>query len=142
AASLVGVYGLSALVVLGSVALAWIAVGPPGRARVVRVAAVAALIAGLASWGAVRASQGDLLRAGTPIRVALVQGNVAQGQKWNPALADLIYRRYLALSRAAVAQGATVVMWPESATPFMFEERPEAEAMRLLARETGARLFV
>ena len=33
-------------------------------------------------------------------------------------------------------------MWPESATPFMFEEHPAAEAMRLLARETGARLFV
>ncbi len=56
--------------------------------------------------------------------------------------ADLIYRRYLTLSREAVARGATLVMWPESATPFMFEERPEAEGMRLLARETGARLFV
>ena len=33
-------------------------------------------------------------------------------------------------------------MWPESATPFFFEEHPAAEAMRLLARETGARLFV
>ena len=142
AASLVGVYGLSALVVLGSVALAWIVVGPPGRGRLVPVAAVAALIAGLAWWGAARASQGDLLRAGTPIRVALVQGNVAQGQKWDAAFADAIYRRYLALSRDAVARGATLVMWPESATPFFLEEHPAAEAMRLLARETGARLFV
>ena len=41
-----------------------------------------------------------------------------------------------------MARGATLVMWPESATPFMFEEHPAAEAMRLLARETGARLFV
>ena len=142
AASLVGVYGLSALVLLGSVALAWTVVGPPGRARVLPVAAVAALIAALAGWGAVRAGRGDLLRAGTPLRVALVQGNVAQGQKWNGAFADQIYRRYLALSRAGVAQGATLIMWPESATPFMFEEHPEAEAIRLLARETGARLFI
>ena len=111
-------------------------------AALVPVAAVAALIAGLAWWGAARASQGDLLRAGTPIRVALVQGNVAQGQKWDPAFEDRIYRRYLALSRDAVARGATLVMWPESATPFIFEEHPAAEAMRLLARETGARLFV
>ncbi len=142
AASLVGVYGLSALVVLGSVSLAWIVVGPPGRGRVVPVAAVAALIAGLAGWGAVRASRGDLLRAGTPVRVALVQGNVEQGQKWDAAFADAIYRRYLALSRAGVAQGATLVVWPESATPFTFEEHPAAEATRLLARETGARLFI
>ena len=142
AASLVGVYGLSALVVLASVAMAWLVVAPAGRQRVVPVAAVAALTAAIALWGSLRAGGGALLTQGTTLRVALVQGNVAQGQKWNPALADLIYRRYLALSRAAVAQGATVVMWPESATPFMFEERPEAEAMRLLARETGARLFV
>jgi apolipoprotein N-acyltransferase len=142
AASLIGVYGLSALVALGSVALAWIVVGPPGRGRVVPVAAVAALIAGLAGWGGARASRGDLLRAGTPVRVALVQGNVAQGQKWDAAFADAIYRRYLALSRAAVAQGATLIVWPESATPFMFEEDPAAEATRLLARETGARLFI
>ena len=142
AASLIGVYGMSALVVLGSVAFAWIVVGPPGRSRWGPVAAVAALIAGLAGWGAARASQGALLRAGTPIRVALVQGNVQQGQKWDAAFADQIYRRYLAMSRGAVARGATLVMWPESATPFMFEEHPAAEAMRLLARETGARLFV
>jgi apolipoprotein N-acyltransferase len=142
AASLIGVYGLSALVVLVSVALAWIVVGPPGRGRVVPAAAVAALIAGLAWWGGARASQGDLLRTGTPVRVALVQGNVAQDEKWDAAFADAIYRRYLALSRAGVAQGATLVVWPESATPFLFEEHPAAEATRLLARETGARLFI
>jgi apolipoprotein N-acyltransferase len=142
AASLVGVYGLSAIVVLGSVALAWLVVGPPGRGRVVPVAGVAVLIAGLAWWGGSRASRGELLRAGTPVRVALVQGNVAQGQKWDPAFADRIYRRYLALSRVGVARGATLVVWPESATPFFFEEDPAAEATRLLARETGARLFI
>ncbi len=142
AASLVGVYGLSALVVLGSVAIAWLVVAPPGRGRLGPVAAVAVLISGVALWGSTRVGGGALLTSGTPIRVALVQGNVAQGQKWDPAFEDLIYRRYLAMSRGAVAQGATLVVWPESATPFFFEEHPAAEALRLLARETGARLFV
>jgi apolipoprotein N-acyltransferase len=142
AASLVGVYGLSALVMLGSVALAWLVVGPPGRGRVLPVAAVAALITGTAVWGALRLSSQALVRTGTPVRVALVQGNVAQGQKWDPAFEDAIYRRYLALSRAGVARGATLVVWPESATPFFFEDDPDAEATRLLARETGARLFI
>jgi apolipoprotein N-acyltransferase len=142
AASLVGVYGLSALVMLGSVALAWLVVAPAGRGRLVPVAGVAVLLGGLAAWGSMRAGDGALLTAGTPIRVALVQGNVAQGQKWDPAFEDAIYRRYLAMSRGAVAQGATFVVWPESATPFFFEEDPAAEATRLLARETGARLFI
>jgi apolipoprotein N-acyltransferase len=67
---------------------------------------------------------------------------VAQGQKWDAAFADQIYQRYLAMSRRGLAEGATLVMWPESATPFLFEEHPASEAMRLLARESGARLFV
>ncbi len=142
AASLVGVYGLSALVALGSVALAWIVVAPPGRGRVLPVAAVAVLIAATAVWGSLRLSSETLLRAGTPVRIALVQGNVAQGQKWDPAFEDTIYRRYLAMSRTGVARGATLIVWPESATPFFFEEHPAAEATRLLARETGARLFI
>jgi apolipoprotein N-acyltransferase len=142
AASLVGVYGLSALVVLGSVALAWPVVARPGRERVAPVAGVAALLVGVALWGAMRLSGETLVREGTPLRVALIQGNVAQGQKWDPGLADTIYRRYLTMSRDGVARGATLVMWPESATPFLFEEHPASEAMRLLARESGARLFV
>jgi apolipoprotein N-acyltransferase len=141
-ASLVGVYGLSALVALASVALAWPLVAPPGRTRWTPVAGVAVLIVALAAWGAARVSGGALMAAGTPVRVAMVQGNVAQGQKWDARFAERIYQRYLALSRGAVARGATLVLWPESATPFMFEEDPQAEAMRLLARETGARLFV
>ncbi len=142
AASVVGVYGLSALVVLASVALAWLVVGPPGRGRAAPVAAVAALVVGVLIWGAMRLSSEALVRTGTPVRVALIQGNVAQGQKWDPAFGERIYRRYLALSRDGVAQGATLIVWPESATPFFFEDDPAAEATRLLARETGARLFI
>jgi apolipoprotein N-acyltransferase len=141
-ASVVGVYGLSAVVAFGNVALAWLAVGPAGRGRWLPVAGVAVGIAAAALWGAWRVGDGRLLRDGTPVRIALIQGNVAQGQKWDAAFADRIYQRYLALSRDGVARGATLVMWPESATPFMYEEAAAAEAMRLLARETGARLFV
>jgi len=142
AASLVGVDGLSGIVALASVAIAWLIVGPAGRRRYLPVAVVAVVLAALAGWGAHRVAAGELLTAGTPVRVGLVQGNVAQGEKWNDALADRIYARYLAMSRQAIQRGATLVLWPESATPFMFEERPEAEAIRLLARETGARLFI
>jgi apolipoprotein N-acyltransferase len=141
-ASLIGVYGLSAVVALGNVALAWLIVEPAGRGRWLPVGAVAIGVAAAAGWGAWRVQEGALLAAGTPVRIALIQGNVAQGQKWDAAFADQIFQRYLALSRNGVAQGATLIVWPESATPFLYEEHPAAEAMRLLARETGVRLFV
>ena len=52
------------------------------------------------------------------MRVAVVQGNIAQDEKWNPAMRDEIIDRYLTMTRQALADGATFILWPESATPF------------------------
>jgi len=119
-ASLVGVYGLSALVVLASAAAA-LAVAGRGRERVVAPVCALALIAALAGWGTLRVQEGSLLRAGASVRVALVQGNVRQDEKWSQGLARQIFENYLALTRQAADQGAALVVWPESATPFLFE---------------------
>ena len=72
----------------------------------------------------------------------MIQGNVPQGEKWDPRRATDIVGRYLAMSRQAAAAGARVLLWPESATPFYFDEDPAgAEAVRRLVRETGVQLL-
>jgi apolipoprotein N-acyltransferase len=76
------------------------------------------------------------------VRVGLVQGSVEQGQKWDPTRASEIFSRYLELSRRAVRSGARLVLWPESSTPFLFEESPAADAIRNLARESQTRFLV
>jgi apolipoprotein N-acyltransferase len=76
------------------------------------------------------------------LTVGLIQGNVPQDQKWDPSYEDEILFRYLRLTRQAADRGATAVLWPESATPFYFEESPRAEAIRLLARERGVWLLL
>lgn len=119
-ASLAGVYGLSALVALGSVAAVMAAVGR-GRDRVVVPVCALAIIGGLAAWGQWRVQEGSLLRNGDPIRVALVQGNIRQEEKWSQASAAQILDIYLKLTMQAADQGARLVVWPESATPFLFE---------------------
>ena len=49
-----------------------------------------------------------------------------------------IFTTYLAMTRDAVRRGAEFVIWPESSTPFMFEEDDVGEAaVRDLARELG-----
>ena len=53
--------------------------------------------------------------AGSPVRVAVVQGNVAQDRKWRPEMRDLTLERYAALSREHF--DADLVVWPESAMP-------------------------
>ena len=58
----------------------------------------------------------------------MIQGNIAQTDKWNPARAGMILDRYLQLSRQAVENGAQFLIWPESSTPFYFDEDPAGEA--------------
>ncbi|MEX2662310.1 MAG: apolipoprotein N-acyltransferase, partial [Vicinamibacterales bacterium] len=123
----------------GAAALAMFA----GRARVLYPAAAGALIAGCVAWGSVRLGSSDLLHAGAPVRVAVIQGNVAQDDKWNPALRDAITDRYVAMTRRALDAGATFIIWPESSTPFYFEhDLLRGETIRRLAREAGATLLI
>jgi apolipoprotein N-acyltransferase len=66
--------------------------------------------------------------------VLLVQGNVAQGQKWDRALQVSIFRRYLDLTREAVAQAdghPAVVVWPETASPALLQT--DSQARELIA---------
>ena len=134
-ASVFGVYGLSALVAFVSASLAYAAL-TAGRARFVGFGAAALVVAAVAVWGVLRISDGSLTREGTPLRVGLIQGNIAQEDKWNPQQARRIFTTYIAMTRDAVRRGAEFVIWPESSTPFMFEEDDIGEtAVRNLARE-------
>ncbi len=70
--------------------------------------------------------------------MGLVQGNIAQEDKWNPREARRIFTTHIAMTRDVVRRGAEYVLWPESSTPFMFEEDEEGEeTVRALAREVG-----
>jgi apolipoprotein N-acyltransferase len=134
-ASVFGVYGLSALVAFVSASLAYGALSA-GRDRLVGFGTAALVVAAVAVWGVLRISDGSLTREGTPLRVGLIQGNVAQEDKWNPQEARRIFTTYIAMTRDAVRRGAEFVIWPESSTPFMFEEDDVGEtAVRDLARE-------
>ena len=141
-ASVVGVYGVSGLVALVSCALA-LALTGRGRARWVPLAAASAIVLGVGAWGAARIAASSFLTSGRGVRVAVLQGNIAQDDKWNPALADTITDRYIAMTRQALADGATFVLWPESSTPFYFElDLVRGGAIRRLARESGATFLI
>jgi apolipoprotein N-acyltransferase len=141
-ASVTGVYGLSFLLALTSAAAALVMLNVDGRKRWSVAVAVLALVAGIAGWGRWRIADGSLAASGDAIRVAVVQGNIAQDEKWNPTLRDQIIGRYVSMTRQATAQGATFVMWPESSFPVYFEEDLRGHLVRRLARETGVTLLV
>jgi apolipoprotein N-acyltransferase len=101
------------------------------------------IIAVIAAWGEMRLRSSSLLRSGTPVRVAVLQGNVPQDEKWTPANREAIMSRYLSMSREALGQGATFIMWPESATPLPFEQDIlGGAAIRRMAMESKATFLI
>jgi len=126
-ASVLGVYGVSALVACINAAIAY-AVLTTGRARAAAVTSAAVLLLATGAWGTMRIAGGSLTRMGTPLRVGLIQGNIPQDEKWKGGEARRIFTTYVAMTRDAVRRGAEYVIWPESSTPFMFEEDPVGQA--------------
>jgi apolipoprotein N-acyltransferase len=90
-----------------------------------------------------RLADSALTGEGEPVRVAVLQGNVPQDEKWDARLVDAISERYLAMTREAVAGGATFILWPESSTPFLLErDLVRGGAVRRVAHDGHATLLV
>jgi apolipoprotein N-acyltransferase len=141
-ASITGVYGLSLLLAMTGASTAYLLVRRGPRRLIVGTGAAAVVIA-IGLWGRWRLHDSSLLRSGEPVRVAVLQANIAQEDKWNPALADAITESYLSMSRQALGQGATFIIWPESSTPFYFEhDLLRGGAIRRLAREGKATFLI
>ncbi|GFO70791.1 apolipoprotein N-acyltransferase [Geomonas limicola] len=69
-------------------------------------------------------------------RVLLVQGNVPQQLKWDPAFAAASVDTYERLSRQECRTPGTLVVWPESALPFFLQSEPQyAARVQSLAAE-------
>jgi apolipoprotein N-acyltransferase len=137
AAAFLGVHGLSLLTVL----LAGLPV--LGRARPLAGGALAlALLAALGAW-----RLAGVEGAAPAHRLLLVQGNVEQSMKWAPEERIAIFERYLRLTNEALAHAPggevpPIVIWPETASPFLLAQ--DSEAQRLMARVldgTGATLL-
>ena len=81
-----------------------------------------ALLAAWFGYGLLRIDQST--PPAPDLTVLLIQGNVAQGQKWDRALMVSIFRRYLDMTRQAVAEAGAqpkVVVWPETASPALLK---------------------
>ncbi|MEK7350168.1 MAG: apolipoprotein N-acyltransferase [Nitrospirota bacterium] len=146
-----GVYGVSFLIVLVNVALAeflsWLM--PYFRnfrpARLPwELAAMASLLVTL-SWqyGLVTLSEtpfSDIPRSS--ISVGVVQPNVDQAVKWDTAYREETLARFDRLTEK-LGRATDLVVWPEAATPFVFEREPvyQLQLMALANRAQAPILF-
>ncbi|BDV42523.1 apolipoprotein N-acyltransferase [Geotalea uraniireducens] len=137
-ADITGVYGLSFLIALTNVVIYRIIRGFAGRERppypLKSAALLVVLLVATVAYGFNRLNRPE---TGTPFRVALIQGDIDQNLKWDPAFQEATVAIYERLSRQACATGPTdLLVWPESAAPFYFQDDEKyAARIRNLARE-------
>ncbi len=126
-ANITGVYGVSFLIVLVNVSvfllLRWAVAQQPHRSALrqpwVPLAVTAATVLAVWLYG---------LSQLTPpvsehLTIGVVQANIDQARKWDAAYRMETLAQYDRLTKT-VGPDADLILWPEAATPFVFEQEP------------------
>jgi apolipoprotein N-acyltransferase len=139
-ASVTAVYGVSFILVASASLLAFLVIERGARHR--RAAVLGLLLLVGASWGGgIWALRQPVVETGR-VRVGLVQGGVRQEDKWAPGSAWDNITRHVQLTKEAAARGARLVVWPESAVPFLFDQHATlADVLRRMVAALDIYLF-
>ncbi len=145
-----GVYGVSFLIVLANVALAelYLWLTPlfrgfrPARLPWELVSTSAILVA--LSWAystSVIVHEGFATPKAT-LHIGVVQPNIDQAVKWDQGYREETLRRYDQLT-GSFGYGADLIIWPEAATPFVYEREPvyQLQLVALANRASAPLLF-
>lgn len=130
-ASLIGLYGVTFLLLVVASSTALFAPSPP-HLRPSIILLLVSVVISFAHWG-----YGKSVLSNSPtsfvegVKLRIVQPAVKQSEKWEDANEMKIMTGFLDLSMGTSIPGAaaieefTHIVWPESAFPFMISERPE-----------------
>jgi len=143
-ASVTGVYGVSFLVVLVNASLSQALAARP--LRLGRLVAPALLVTMVLVYGHRRLDQLEA-DCSTPRRIAIVQGNIPQDDKWRPGRRTAASTsRYVEVSRQLDKIGdLDLVIFPETALPFLLTHPTNARYLGQigeLARELDTPLLI
>lgn len=123
-ASLIGMNGLTLMVVLWAVAPLGLVSDHLVWRRLAILIALSLPVSWI--WGEIRVAQNPPRFIEGHI-VRLVQPNISQSDKWRGDNAREIFDQLLALSARVSAKPPTVIIWPESAVPFLIDESAEGQ---------------
>ena len=126
-ADIAGVYGVSFLIVFFNSALAAFL---DDRKQLLPLASALLLTALALGYGWFRLAGPT---QGPRIRISVIQGNIEQDKKWDPAYQRETFAVYQRLTREALREHPDLVIWPETATPFYFGDADPAA--RTMTRE-------
>ncbi|MBF0358394.1 MAG: apolipoprotein N-acyltransferase [Magnetococcales bacterium] len=138
-----GIYLLSWLMLFPAAMLSLLWVRRKNVKTVVVCLGLIAMVLGLSAiYGTIRIDLNNRAKNSprwvAPLKVALVQGNVSQDQKWDPDFRGESFFRYLNLSRS-IMEPVDLVVWPETAIAFFLQASPKAmEQISELSQLIGA----
>jgi len=79
------------------------------------------LVAGASGYGIWQLNRFDSLAKSSPsAKITVVQGNIAQNEKWDQAFRTSTALKYLDLSMSQIKEKPELVVWPETSMPFYF----------------------
>ena len=134
-ASIVGIYGVSALVLFLSASLA---LAISGR-KFIQFGAALAVLASTYAFGAARLKNASVEYV-PGVKLRIVHANIPQKDKFDPNKYVQIIEHYFGLSTSAGFDDVTHIIWPEGAVPgLMFEDEGLMQALdQLMQSGTGA----
>ncbi len=143
-AEITGIYGPSFLILLvnttlHSVFLRWPQQSFPFREVLLTIL----LLLGSLIYGYFRIGVVDRQALQNPsLKVGLVQGNIDQSIKWDESFQEETMKIYERLSLKVAGQKPDLIIWPETATPFFFQDAKEFQPIVLgIPKKTGAYLL-
>ncbi len=143
-----GVYGISFLIMFSN-AVIYLLLFRPGQAAGkgylgLEIPLFIAILSVAIIYGNYRLS-GDMEdpKEKKPVKVAIVQANIDQSVKWNPLYQKESLDIYRRLTENAYPYKPQLIVWPETAVPFFFQERSElAEEVYRISGESEALLII
>jgi len=81
-------------------------------------------------------------RVGRDLTVSVIQGNIAQDKKWEPIFQNEVIDIYTRLSGEALKKDPSLIIWPETAVPFLFgSDMANTERLVQFQKQTGTSLL-
>jgi len=132
-ADITGPYGLSFIILLVNTTLFEVIHQGPKKAFPTReVAITGVILLGFLTYGYVKMRAVDRHMVHQPsLKVGLVQGNIDQSLKWDQSFQRETLRIYERLSLKVAKEKPDLIIWPETATPFFFQEAREYQPVVL-----------
>lgn len=148
-ADITGVYGISFLVVAINAAIFDVCIYWPKRhsqmplferwPMTVGLITLVIVIILVFFYGNLRLSAGE---GGYNIRVAVIQGNFEQDRKWDIKFQKEIIDTYKSLSIKALSESPSLIVWPETAVPFIFNyDKPLTDDLTEFQKTLGIHLL-